>query len=384
VPPDGRHRKRCLQQALALALLAATALAMIVYGSWIDAQGRTIEVLSVVGEVPVLSWVTRVVTEEPREEELLIAGVPTTVVRPGGGDRWPALVFVNGATPRGRYHPDVRRLAQGLARAGFLVLVPDLPGLARGEITLQTRAAAIAVARVATERPDARGVGLLGVSVGATLALLAAEDPALSDRITIVAGTAPYTDLANAVRIATTGTSRDDGRLVPYRAKSFLALVIARSLTVALPPGPERNALLTELRRTEDDAPDPLAPFPRRASRAGPAVRPLVDLLANRDPKRFDELYEALPPGMRAGIRRLSPIHEASRLRAPVELATAPRDKYFPPSESRGIVRSAPRARLTISSSLEHAGLDLSPDNIAGLVRLDAWIVRTLRAAARP
>lgn len=372
------------RHVLAVALLTATALVMIVYRSWIDAQGRTIEVLSVVGEVPVLAWATRVVTEEPRAEERLVAGVPTTIIRPGGGERWPALVFVNGATPRGRHHPDVQRLAQGLARAGFLVLVPDPPGLAQGEITLKTRAATIAVARAATERSDARdGVGLLGVSVGTTLALLAAADPSLADRVTIVAGTAPYVDLANAVRIATTATSRHDDRLVSYRANSFLALVIGRSLTVALPPGPQRKALLEELRRTDDDARDPLAPFRRRSARAAPGIRPLVALLANRDPARFDALYAALPPGMRAGIRRLSPIHAASRLRAPVELATAPSDKYFPPSESRALVRSARKARLTISTSLEHAGLDLSPDNIVGLARLDGWIVRTLRTAVR-
>ena len=47
--------------------------------------------------------------------------------RPEAGDRppWPALVFVNGATPDGRNHPIVRRLGLGLAQAGFLVFVPN-------------------------------------------------------------------------------------------------------------------------------------------------------------------------------------------------------------------------------------------------------------------
>jgi pimeloyl-ACP methyl ester carboxylesterase len=368
---------------LTVALLVTIGVSVVVYRSWLDAQARAAGAIAVVAEVPALAWATRVITAEPRYEEELVAGVPTTVVRPGDGERWPALVFVNGATARGRHHPDVRRLASALARAGFLVLVPDLPGLARGEITPATAAATVSVARAATVRSDVREerVGLIGVSVGATLALLAAEDPALSDRVTVVSGLAPYTDLRNAIRIATTATTRDRGRVVPYRASSFLALVIARSLAAGLPQSRERAALLAELRRLPDDEPEPLAVFRGLGRAEGPAARALRALLANRNPARFDRLFAALPAGMRTGVERLSPIHSADRLLAPVELASASQDKYFPPSESRALVRAAPNARLTIAETLEHSELELSLDDLVGLVRVDGWIVRTLHAA---
>ena len=110
------------------------------------------------------------VTADPEPVELDIAGVPTTVMRAGLG-RKPALVFVNGVTARGRHHPDVRALASALARAGFLVLVPDPRGLARGELTERTLDDTVAVARAAAERPDATGsVALVGVSAGTSLA----------------------------------------------------------------------------------------------------------------------------------------------------------------------------------------------------------------------
>jgi dienelactone hydrolase len=339
-------------------------------------------------KVPVLGWATRVVTDTPRSEDTVVAGVPTTVVRPGGGTRWPVLVFLNGVTARGRHHPDVERLARGLARVGFLVLVPDPPGLARGEVTVKTLDATIAVVHAAADRRDDRGgrVGLVGISVGGGLALLAAESPDLAGRTTLVAAIAPYSDLANVVRLATTGYTLEQGRLEPYAAKSFLPLVIGRSLVAALPPSGERTTLLAELLHLPDEAPDPLALFRRlQPAELDPSTRALVELLANRDPHRFDSLYATLSPALRASIERLSPISGADRLRAPIEIASAPHDKYFPLGETRALARAAVHAhvRLTVTSTLHHAIPSLSLSDIADLFRFDGWVVRSLQAARR-
>src|SRR5207244_11427798 len=94
---------------------------------------------------------------EPRAEETIIAGQPAMLVRPGAGRSWRAIVFVNGVTRLGRHHPDVERLARALARAGYLVAVPDPPGLRQGTLTLRTLAATTPVVRAVPERPDVRG-----------------------------------------------------------------------------------------------------------------------------------------------------------------------------------------------------------------------------------
>src|SRR5439155_18413203 len=84
-------------------------------------------------------------------------------------------------------------LAHAVAGADFAVLVPDLAGLARDEISGRTVADAVAVGCAAAEWPEARGgrIGLFGLSVGTTLALLAAEHPRLAKRVSAVAGVAP-------------------------------------------------------------------------------------------------------------------------------------------------------------------------------------------------
>lgn len=326
--------------------------------------------------MPVASAVVGALTREPHVEEAHVAGVPTTIAGTG-----PAIVLVNGATPLGRRHPRIRRLALGLARAGHLVLVPDVPGLARGEITAAGVAATAAVARDAASRSDGRAA-LFGISAGATLALLAAEEEELAGAVSLIAGVAPYTDLTDLIRLATTGVHRVGDRLVPYQAGPFLQLCVARSVAAGLDPGPDRDALVAELSAVAIDDPDPLAGLRARdASALGPAARAAVALLANRDPDRFDVLYRELPPILRERIDRLSPVLRADRLRCPVELFSHPRDKYFPLEHSRALVRRAPNARLTVSSTFAHADARLSAAVIADAARFLGFAVRSLRAA---
>jgi pimeloyl-ACP methyl ester carboxylesterase len=366
-----------------LALILGLALAAVAYRSWLAAQARAVVVLSTVIETPLLTWTVERVTDEPRVEEAVVAGVPTTLVRPGGDGPWPAFVFLNGATELGRAHPDVQRLARGLARAGYLVLVPDLPGLVRGELTDHTVDSAVALARNAAGRPDSTGqVALFGVSLGAAIGLLAAERPELAERVSVVVGIAPYADLENVVLLATTGYAKDGDRLVEYRPGRFLALAVARSLVAGLPAGDERTALAADLARVASNDPDPLAGL--RAldpAELSPDARAVRAVLLNREPDRFEALYTALPATIRAGIERLSPVAQAQLLRMPVELASAPHDPYFPPSESRSIARAAPDVHVTVTDAFSHVIPKPSLTDPGDLARFDGWAVRALRGA---
>jgi pimeloyl-ACP methyl ester carboxylesterase len=368
---------RVAAAALVIALGVGAIVAVVDERSWPAGQLAAVTVLTTTERTPFLRWVVAVLSKEPRVEETVVAGARSTVVRPGGGTRWPALVFVNGATREGRHHPQVQRLARGLARAGFLVIVPELPGLRLGEITPATTAATVRVAEATADRRDARGgrVALYGVSVGASLALLAAEIEPLASRVRVVGGEAPWVDLKRIVRLATTG-HYDGGR---YETDPYALLAIGRSLAAGLPAGSGRLRLLAELEAVPDDAPDPVSSL-SPAGYAGGA-RALVELLLNREPARFEELYAELPSRVRAAVRSLSPLAQARRLAAPVELASSPHDSYFPPAESRALARANARVRVAVTSTFDHALPRLSLRDLGDLLRFDGFVVRFLRRA---
>ncbi len=357
----------------------------VVYWSWVDAQARAAVVISSVLQAPVLTPAVDAASGEPHFEDVPVAGNPALVVRPAGdGPSWPAVFVVNGTVPEGRKLPKVRRLAEGFARAGYLVVVPDLPGLTEDKITPGTVQETARVAREVSERPDAEDgqVALVGVSTGATLALLAAEKATLEGRISVVAGVAPYSDIRTVVNVATTGHYRDGGGFRRHEADPFLSYAIARSLVAALPPGEDRRTLSGELEGVAREDPNPLAGLRSRpAGDLGPGAASVVRLLANEDPERFDALYGALPERVRADLRELSPLAGTGRIDAPVEVATGPRDRYFPASESYELERVAPGRRVTVTRALDHAELDFSLRDAPDLAAFDGFVVRSLREA---
>src|SRR3989449_2935992 len=101
-------------------------------------------------------------------------------------DRWtgaslgvaPPLVLVHGYAPMGKDDPRLARAAALLARTGFDVTVPTLPGLTRGR--LRPDDAAPVVAALAT-RPGPWA--MVSVSIGAAPAFAAAADPRVRDRV---------------------------------------------------------------------------------------------------------------------------------------------------------------------------------------------------------
>ena len=145
---------------------------------------------------------------------------------------------MNGATPDGRTHPMVLRLSVALARTGHLVFIPDLPGVAGGELSPATLATSIAFTQAAARTPEAADnrVALAGVSIGGSLALLCAADARVAEHVSAVVCVAPYSDLEQVMLLATTSSYRDGSELSSYTVPPYLAVGLARSLAAMLPP----------------------------------------------------------------------------------------------------------------------------------------------------
>jgi acetyl esterase/lipase len=381
----GKHSGRRFRRAFYVVLLAALVGLTIAFWSWVDAQARAAVVISSVLDTPVLTPAVRETSGDPRLSDTRVAGYPSLVARPAGDGPWPAIFVVNGTVPEGKELPGVRHLAEGFARAGFLAVVPDLPGLTEDRITPRTVDAATEAAHEISDRPDAEDgeVAMVGVSTGATLALLAAEDPRLEGKVSLVAGVAPFSNIETVLSVATTGQYRQPGgKLVRYEATPFLSYVVARSLIAALPPGGNRQTLSAEIASVGRENPDPLQDIRSRTlNDLGPEARSVVRLLANRDPKRFDDLYADLPGDVRRDLEELSPLAGHEKIGAPVELATGPHDKYFPPSESYGVKNIAPEREVTVTGALDHAELDVTLRDIPAFLTFDGFVVRALRTA---
>lgn len=347
----------------------------------LKARARSIVLLSIVLDVPVLGRAVRGLTREPLVETLEIDGVPVEIVRPARGGPRPAFLFVNGAHPLRREEPVVQRLSRGLARAGFLVIVPDLPGLGEGEITTRLPEALLAVTRHAVDLPDVRGgrVALVGASTGASLAIIAAAQPELADRISVVAAVAPFAHLDKMICLTTTHFYEEGGSFVPYEVSDLSRRVVARSLIASL-YCEDREELLSELARMELNGVDPLEELPPRQG-LSPKAQAVARLLGNRDPASFQTLCGELPPEITSLMSRLSPVSTAAAVSAPVEVAVPPADRYFPLGEASALADALPNVRLTVTRVLDHTRPSLSLPTLGDFAHFDRFVVRSLAAA---
>lgn len=345
------------------------------------ATKRMLILLSGIFDLGVVGPAVRALTRAPRSESVTIDGVPVEFVTPAGRGPRPAFVFVNGAHPLRRREPIVQQVADGLGRAGFVVVVPDLPGLGEGELTPRTLEAAIRVVEWTARRDEVAGgrVALCGVSAGASVALLLAEQPELSDSIAMVASVCPFADLEKLICLATTRCYGDAGEAGTYDAAILLRRVVARSLLVTLPESAERTELLDRVGDVLRDDQDPLEGLHGLdVEPLGPDARAIVRLLTNEDPQRFRELYDALPASAGSLAATLSPLPGAPGVRARVELAVPPLDPYFPPGETESLAAALPNARLTVTGVLDHTRPTMSLANVPDLGRFCGFVLRGL------
>jgi dienelactone hydrolase len=259
--------------------------------------------------------VARFVTPEPRvvETDDRFADVPmrVTYLFPGWGDQHPAIMLVPGAAPRGNDEPLLRSFGVTLARAGYLVVIPEFPFLKQGRFeqnaTKQLDAAFTRVREL--EATHDRNVGAFGVSVGGGMLLVAAgREPALR-RAAFIAILGGYYDLDTYLASVAGREQLSDGRLVPWGPSAEVLERLPPGAVDLVPPG-DRDAV--------------------RRALAATSYREALDRL------------RALGPGARAAFDAVSPEIVWHEIRPPIYWIHDPLDTFEPLAEAEA-ARAAPR-----------------------------------------
>jgi pimeloyl-ACP methyl ester carboxylesterase len=236
-------------------------------------------------------------------------------------DRWtgialgtpPPLLLVHGYAPQGKDDPRLARAARLLARAGFDVVVPTLPGLTRGRLRPDD---AGPVVQALSTRPGPWVI--VSVSIGAAPAFAAAADTSVRDRVGVLLALGPHASAAETVRFWLTGAYEFDG--VSGRMTHDPALV---------------HAFLDANADLVDDA-----------TRAA---------LAAGDTARVERALAALPPAVRGLLERLSPARAMPDVRARVILVHGYADPAVPYSESLRLAAARPaRTRVVLLAAVGH------------------------------
>lgn len=331
----------------AVLLLLSVALALPAYrAGWsaVKSAAFVVEFLSD-GRFPVLTGLT---IRPIRSFHLLGTAahpIPADLYRPARLLRVPGLVLVHGLSPQGKNNPSLQRAARLFSRAGMMVMVPTVDGLTTLRLRPEdARAVVLSLEQLkASQGVDGRRLRLLGVSVGAGPALLAAADPGVANSVEIVVSLGGYASTRELLRYFLTGAYRYGGeggqRLPqPEAARHFLL----QNLDL-LKSREDRRRLSELFGKPERGSPTGLGP-------EGQAVYRLIE---NRDPAMVDPLINALPQDLKKLLDELSPTTHLTKLRARLVLLHSINDPAIPFTESLRLADAA-RGVLQVKLTLLH------------------------------
>jgi pimeloyl-ACP methyl ester carboxylesterase len=356
-----------------------------IMGAWFVVSGRAARLVLAIRILDDLrrpgsdSWLGRA-TPPPTVAPLVLATTRGSLLAdlyrpPSGAGRVP-VVLVPGLVEAGKDDPRVAPFARALARAGFSVVVPDLPSFRTLRVDPdQPRELAAAMAAVLARTdlaPEGRA-GMFGISYAGGIALLVATDSTLAARVPFVAIVGGYADLDSSLRYLATGRTIDHGRVRMVKPERYGQLIFLKTFEEFLDSPGDRSILEAMANRRENDPAASLADLAPGLSARG---RLIYELFEGTDPGRVPGLIEALPEGLKTRMAELSPArHGLGGLRAHLYLVHARDDGTFPVSEARRLAdmaRAGPGAsmarglpRLVVLDALQHVTLEVGKG--------DAW-----------
>jgi acetyl esterase/lipase len=274
-----------------------------------------------------VDWVTPPPVRERVRYSTRHGQVEGEFTRPASGGPHPGIVLCLGVIPFDVEHPQVPRLQEALARAGFASLLYWSPAMRDFRLDPDDVDDLASAYKWLIAQPcvDPARSGLLGTCVGGAFALMAAASPRVRDRVAFVGAFAPYASMWTLARDIATATWNRRGVREPWAVDPLTRKVYVHSLTAVLEP--DEATLLRDALAERN------GPFePHGLSATGRAIYPLLTALTA---DQAETALRQLPPALQARLDALSPIKYLPDLHAPLIVLMHDRDDpVIPQGES--------------------------------------------------
>ena len=301
-------------------------------------------------------------------------------------ERGRGILLVPGVHAAGIDEPRLVGFARDLAAMGHPVLTVELPDLARYEITTRTTdmiedAAAWMMRRAEYHGRDGR-IGMLGISFGGGLSIVAAGRPAIRNGVAFVMAFGGHADLPRTLKYLCSGIQADGAVRPPHDYGLAIVLLGAADRVVPVEQvAPLRQAILAYLEASRLDMVDKAKAqieFARARTLEGALLEPsrtYMDYVNNRDVAR---LGPVLLPYVAAlgGDASLSPARSPAPA-APVFLLHGTDDNVVPAIESTLLARDLRNRGVEVHALLTplitHAEVDRASSTTAVWRLIDFW-----------
>ena len=367
-------RRRLARFGLVLAILVALAVAWepsrvaiqtaVLLPNLLGAGPRPLDLFSEAPARSTISYRSAIAGTEGDRAELWLPAWASHDRRAG------AMLLVFGVNNLGRNHPVIERVAEGLARTGVAVLVPDSRTLLAGRLEVGEIDGVVDAFETLRDRPevDPERIGIVGFSVGGSLALLAAADQRIAGDVGWVNVFGAYADARTYLAAAAAHAYRDPGtgEEIAWEPSALARTVYAAFMLEQVTDVEDRARLATAYGETLVD-PDADPPAPSREVRAALETEGAIavhDLITADSYAAARSAIDALPAASLDFIDAISPVRSAAGLRADVYLMHEVTDHHVPIVESDALAGHLAAAGRLVGDTRFRLFDHVQPDDI--------------------
>ena len=267
----------------------------------------------------------------------------------------PAVILVLGVNQVALDHPAVVRTAMALARIGLIVAVPADTELAAGRIGPGAPAHLVEAFQAVAARPeiDPEKVGLAGFSAGGSLALIAAADPAIAERVAYVNAFGAYADAATLLAEIGSRSVVIDGAARAWQPGELSRRASLELILGAISDETMRSLLRDKLAPVVTEGGPPPTFDPAFAARLDGDALVAYRLLTATSRSDADAALADLSAPAQAVLAALSPVTVAADIRAPVFLMHDVGDDAIPFADFEPLAAVIPAASLRRATAFE-------------------------------
>jgi len=320
---------------------------------------------------------TYAIVESPTEIRTPTGLIRARLYTPEGVANAPGMLVVHGVHHLGIDEPRLVAFARALSSSGIRVLTPELPALADYHVDVHSIDVIGLSARDFAETLGHK-VGILGISFGGGLSLLAAANPQYQQYIRFVVSVGAHDDLERVSQFFITNQIlRPDGTTQQMAAHEYGPLVLIYSHVEDFFPPADVDRASEALRLLLWEKVDESR---KVAAKLSPPSRAKMDLLYSH---HIEPLYDDIQRVIlqhHADMAAVSPHERLRSLEVPVLLLHGSADNVIPPAELLWLEQDVPSADLKAaltSPVINHVSMDGKP-TLADNLRLVRFMAKML------
>lgn len=335
--------------------------------------------LQVFPQIPLkpLSLLTRQPVVGEVEFNYKLMAIEGRLFRSSYQNKYPALILALALKSSESDKRQIDNFAEAAARLGFVVLVPHSKDLQVGNIKIEDKDTFIGAFEFLKNQPwvNEKKISYVGISAGSSIALKAASDPAISDKVQGVLFFGGYFDAKDYFSSLILGKARFEDEEIIWEPDPG-AIWHAKEVIISLAPEDERPVLNSVLHEGKDIS-------SRTMSELSPESKFAILVFSTTKPEELTEIWDGAPQIVNEHIQRLSPSDGIKNLRTRVFILHDRGDRYVSFLESRklndALPRGYPKSYLEVSL-FEHVQPKggINPAILFDLIRLSFFAVKAM------